>query len=695
MKNLKTPFALAVLLLAVLTLSCGDDDDDNDDNDADDDLNDDTDDDANDDVDDDADDDTTPPDPADAWLGVWYVYGNDDELGPFSGQVEIRRNDKTLSFHRSVKYDDLAFSEYEVYSGWEGTAALTDSGLEALVELRRVDFIKSAGDLSREGQDTEPEIVALSYSMPPYESDSDVSGAYASEPAGLVSGNEVWTWLEQSGDEPIFHMDDAWHPSHTPPPEPLKNLIFALLTDYHALEFYDDYRDKPEFDEAVHYFPRFRTDFAWYRENPGALRVPNKVIDDISMTEAMLRARAYSQTLSEKAELFDQDMPDLFINPSGMISQWKAGTQPPEHQGDYDSSLWTGTYVASQFFRWDVTGEPEALDNALNSLDAMFMLPDIPDDPAMFARTMRLHQEDAAPPHPASYQGGQWYQGVDDLDWLDWQCCGNNDMLEGVSYAYAAALFFLQDQPDYDQIKEKIGERAVSLLNNCDVVYGSDFDRFIFLGLAYLATGDEQYRTQFDAEYSEILELWIRVGNGEFYAYGVSDWSGQHLNTVSMIAQHMIVMMMEDQQRMAAYESGWIWGMRLTNKIRYVLWPIAGYAFGQIGDDLTEVLDEAVWGLRETPYPKEDFDIDFRVDPDWCASPLPSLFWKFDWEDGGRHQGLYAQPYFRQGATSCAWKDNPLKVSQGPNEWRHNGADYLHAYWLGRWGGLISDTQSE
>ena len=687
MKFLKIPFLLALTLALAFFVSCGDDDDDNDVNEPNDDANDDT---VNDDVDDDTDDDddTNPPDPADQWLGVWFVYGNDDKLGPFSGKVEIRRTEKALNFHRSVMYDDLSFGEYEVHSGWEGSAALRDGGLEAVVELQRVDFIKSAGELVRTEEDAQLETVICFYSMAEFDGDSDAAGAYASTPNGLASGNEVWTYLESSVEAPIFILDDKWYASHTPPPEALKNLIFAALGDYHALEFYDEYRDRPEFDEAIHYYPHFRTDFDWYRQNPGALRVPNKIIDEISMTETMLRARAYSKTLGEKATLFDQDMPELFINPSGMIAQWKTGTQPPEHKADYDSSLWTGTYVASQLYRWDLTGSPEALDNALNSLDAMFLLPDMPDDPTMFARTMRLHQEDAAPPHPVQYQHGQWYQGVDDLDWLDWQCCGNNDMLEGISYAYAAALFFLSEHPDYDQIRQKIGERSVSLLENSNVVYGSDFDLFIMLGLAYLATDDEQYRTRFDAEYSEFLQMWIRIGNGEFYVWGVSDWSGQHLNTVSMIAQHLIVMMMDDQSRMAAYESGWIWGMRLAHKIRYVLWPIAGYAFGNIEEGLSDVLAEAVWGLRETPYPKEDFDIDFRINPGWCASPLPSLFWKLDWEYGGRHQGLYAQPYFRQGSSSCFWKDGPMKVSQGESEWRHNGADYLHAYWLGRWGGL-------
>jgi hypothetical protein len=121
---------------------------------------------------------------------------------------------------------------------------------------------------------------------------------------------------------------------------------------------------------------------------------------------------------------------------------------------------------------------------------------------------------------------------------------------------------------------------------------------------------------------------------------------------------------------------------------------VGAYAFADPPADTDDVLAEAIWGLREIPFPKQNFATDQRLDPEWCASPIPSLFWKFDWMTGGRFQGLYGNPLFERDASETYFNGGPFSVAAGASPWfGGGGADFLHAYWLGRYFGVIDETE--
>ncbi|MCZ7587233.1 MAG: hypothetical protein M5R36_29980 [Deltaproteobacteria bacterium] len=245
--------------------SCGDDDDDDkaDPNKPlpDDDTGDDDDSAADDDVDDDTGDDDTSDGVMPHFLGVWDVTGTDDELGAYEGQVEFWVNENgEFRFSRSVRYADQTFDGYDVYSGWDGTAETADNAAEATVTLRRVDYIRAFGDLVRGEDEKTPEVVTGTFAMGEGKTLTLTAG-YTSAPAGLVSASETLTYAGENGDLPIFFMDDTYYPTHEPMPDWLHDLVFLIMTDYHALPFFDDYRDREEFDVGVHYYPHFRTGF--------------------------------------------------------------------------------------------------------------------------------------------------------------------------------------------------------------------------------------------------------------------------------------------------------------------------------------------------------------------------------------------------------------------------------------------------
>ncbi|MCB1155198.1 hypothetical protein KDL45_16185, partial [bacterium] len=249
--------------------------------------------------------------------GVWNVTGTDAQLGDYTGQVEFYHDGQTLKFARSVQYTNQAFKDYDVYTGWDGTAVSGESDTTATVALRTVDYIKQAEGLARDGSRTDDELVTGVFVST---GKNTMSATYTSAPVGDVSATETLTYVGPSGETPIFKMDDTYYASHNEMPSGIRNIIWNQLTEYHQLEYYDGYRDRPEFQAGIHFFPHFRTDFAWYRAHPDALRVPNKTVDGISLTETMLRARSFGPTLAEKAALFDADVQEYDISPVGMIA---------------------------------------------------------------------------------------------------------------------------------------------------------------------------------------------------------------------------------------------------------------------------------------------------------------------------------------------------------------------------------------
>jgi len=97
--------------------------------------------------------------------------------------------------------------------------------------------------------------------------------------------------------------------------------MYALACPDHAkLPAGAPYAGDPAFQAGITYVDVDRTDLAFYREHPNALRVVNKVVDAPSLGETLARADAFNKTLAEKARRFDEETPRLFLEPrSGQL----------------------------------------------------------------------------------------------------------------------------------------------------------------------------------------------------------------------------------------------------------------------------------------------------------------------------------------------------------------------------------------
>ncbi len=682
---------LSIALLATV-VGCGDDDDvesasddDTTDDDAGDDDNVDDDNVDDDSVDDDTIDDDTTLESLQPNT-IFQIEGSDSVNGDYTGTVEIRGADDEPNFIRLIRFNDLSFADprleidYEVHAAWTGQIDLTTGAID--VELQVADFAVEYGGVTRTEEDGDPVIIEGEATS----ARGDFQAQFATV-GGVheLTATETWSEPAPAGAKPTFISDDFFVVSHEEPPGWLKTTVNLILNSYHQLEFFDSYRDRPEFAAMIHYFPHYRTDFDWYRAHPGAIRVVNKWVDQVSMLETMLRARGFAPTLAEKAAAFDADMPELFLNPLGFVSLALVPSDPLQQSESGDALLWNGCYLASQVFRWLVTGEQEAFDNWLRILDAQFLAHDIPQDPTTFARAVRPHVADGSK---------EWIPGVAPYEAYDWLSPGNNDMIQGLYYAYTLSWIYLPDDAAYDEHRAKIADHARLLADYCSVANDGGFNEIKANWLAWMTTGEGAYRTRYQELWNKFTnQIWAGGGDGMFYIYGISDWSGQHLDTIG----HLILQFLAEgtgEPGLTTIANGWQNGMLFNGVSRQVLWPIAAYAFTDPPARYDEVLAEARWSLREFPYPKQSFPLDQRLDPKWCASPLPSLPWKLDWMQGGRFQGLYATPLWERDVSTNNYVAGPFHWNSPATDWTDGGGpDYLHAYWLGRYYGVITPEE--
>jgi hypothetical protein len=118
------------------------------------------------------------------------------------------------------------------------------------------------------------------------------------------------------------------------------------------------------------------------------------------------------------------------------------------------------------------------------------------------------------------------------------------------------------------------------------------------------------------------------------------------------------------------------------------LWNLLQGAFGATKDPAA--IDDALWRLREMPFPKPTHVVDHRVSPEFCMSPHPSLPWKNDWTTTDRTQSLRSYPLFEDAMDLYRFRTE-MKYD-GSSLARPPAPEYLMAYWFGRKFGLIKAT---
>lgn len=634
--------------------------------------------------------------------GIWFLQGTSSSRGPYNGELELRKaSDGTFDVVRIVTYINYFFDGLKVQEVWTGKAVATPDSLTVTYDIRQADFIKKLGTLKRADSDFAAPITIIS--------------RYAVTPNGLAtqysdkkeSSYSEWITTRRTLELKPLWVDQRHKISAKGPKVPLfvQGVIKAFKWDigYEKDPWVKSFRHKPEFKNENPYLIYDPTDFEFYRKNKDVIRVANKIVDEISITESVVKRNAYALTLTEKAKSFDRKTSEYNLNEAGVISYSLVDQQGhlKGHVPDIDAALWTGMYLGSQAMRYKLTKEPEALENVKKSLRGLMALMEITGDPQQFARTLELY-------NPAEPLKEKWRRGTGKYQHLNWREGGNNDMLKGITHGFMwAGLVLPESEVELWKSLKSNSRKLIDL----QVVWDKPQNKAAALGLAAWLTKDEAFKKQYEGYYDKLK---VKVGtlnfDSSFYWNGSADWSGINLSMVGDITDITVADLLgerkiRDKLRERLMDS---WVTYQPARRHLLTYATYGYAYkhGIRGDKFKDessdakfmqTLKQASWGLREIPYPRPhlDVEIDHSVKPDWCISPTPRLFWKAASDPEPPvsyfYQGLYSYPVFElQAFTSkFIWKDSAFQFRDGHRKGLENfGVDYLYAYWMAKYAGV-------
>ena len=177
-------------------------------------------------------------------------------------------------------------------------------------------------------------------------------------------------------------------------------------------------------------------------------------------------------TLEEKADHYDEMAVKYFTRNEGYQV-----CRELKKYGDLDSGwlpnsdndgLFTGLYCASQCFRYKVTGDERAKENARRAVEAMIKLTEITGKPGFTARATRYSHEE----NFGTENREEWHyvEGNPDMEWLGET---SSDEMTGHYFAYGIYFDLVADENEKKKIAEVVKTITDHIIENnfhlCDV----------------------------------------------------------------------------------------------------------------------------------------------------------------------------------------------------------------------------------
>ncbi|HZU98641.1 MAG TPA: hypothetical protein VFF73_18190 [Planctomycetota bacterium] len=618
-----------------------------------------------------------------SFAGTWTVTGTDPRYGAFSGTAVMAVSTQGYSVQRLVTYAQKLPDGRSLVEAWDATATVGAANVVVQATLRQADFLKRVGTMTRgPGTDLPLQVEGIftapgGGAPPGVKPGTTMSGLYAA--SGWQGASETWTFSTQAA--PPFPVTDLHHFAFSTSQPGLVNFFMSLFKSYHTLPDVAPYVSRPEFQAALCYEPVDRTAKDYYRQaGPTVVVIYDKVTDAISILEETQRANAFSYRLFEKAQKFEDDLVQRLTDSHGMIGAVDTSTGARWVSGD--GALHQGVWVASQAWRYKVTGDPQALTNVENGVTTLCIIAEIDPDVTQFARAIQDCPSGTPP------QG--WTMGTGNFAGIAWLPGGNNDMLHGLDYGFMAALSVL---PSGHPLLARIAADATSLLNNVKIAGSGDHAIFQSY-VAWQITGDPAMQSRhqgYMTSSSNILGMaWLSAGDGIFNVLGVTDWSGHHLGECDLLCFALL-----GGANPTAEEQTWKAAAVSCAKAAYGNMANARMGLLDVLAGASSVPGAAAAGkeiLEELPYPKfvGDAECDLRITSEFCMCPFPSDPWKNDWmTNRGREQGIEGRPYFQRGCQDNVWNTAALDFTFGANVGLQPAQDFLNAYWFARYTGQI------
>ncbi len=412
-----------------------------------------------------------------------------------------------------------------------------------------------------------------------------------------------------------------------------------------------------------------------------------------------------AMTLADKAEVIDLGYYTRH-NRFGMFSQCRLGapgdlSQPITHDDDNDGQ-WTNQYLASQCFRYAVTGDETARLYASEAAEAMVKLLTVTGKKGFFSRSI-VPPDECLQKLACSPDCGEWH-AYEEENGEQWCWKGDTSADEYVGHMFGLSLFYdlVADETQKQKVREAFSELHLGMIEHGYTLEDIDGEvtthgqfspefmnllgRFGDAGLnsamilgglraTYHMTGDTRFLEAFyhlaiDEGYTE----WVRRIQEINHIAHINHDSEE----MSYLAMATLIRYETDPCLMAYWQEGldWLWeSQRIERNPEFNML----YAWMRHAEE--NDLDNSVRTMKEMYLHGIKWEVINSHRADYDMDP--------ELDRHGDEQATTVFPYDQDQA--MRWSENPFRLDHpgngGYEEMLH---PWLLPYWLGRYLGLIS-----
>lgn len=361
-----------------------------------------------------------------------------------------------------------------------------------------------------------------------------------------------------------------------------------------------------------------------------------------------------------------------------------------------NDGLWTAMYVAAECFRYKVTGQPDARQNARRGMQAIMRLEAVTGIPGFPARSFIKVGEEVQPRH------GEWHDTPDQM-WR-WKGDTSSDEIAGHYFAYPLYYDLLADEAEKPLLRGAIDRITNHILDNKYQLIDADGQRtrwgwwgpdaiwddpdetglralliLAHLRVALHMTSDRGFRARFQAAYDDLVgnhKYHLLTRNQKIVVPGLVNHSDDEL---AFLAYYPLLRYETDPKLLAVYKQSLERSWQIERPERNPLWNFI-YAVGTGADEfdraeslrtLQEIpMDQITWGVRNSH--RQDVPMNLMSD-------------RFK-----RRQALIVLPYDE--LPIWKWNENPYRLDGGDGGHAEgDGVYFLLPYWMGRYHRLIGE----
>lgn len=361
-----------------------------------------------------------------------------------------------------------------------------------------------------------------------------------------------------------------------------------------------------------------------------------------------------------------------------------------------NDGLWTAMYVAAECFRYKVTGEADARENARVGMQALMRMEEITGIPGFPARSFIKVGVDEQP------GDGEWHDTADKL-WR-WKGDTSSDEIVGHYFIYPIYHDLVADEAEKPKLRGLIDRLTNHILDHNYQLVDVDGKRtrwgfwgpdqiwddpdetglralhiLAHLRVAIHLTTNDQYRAKYQAAYDDLIKnhkYHLLTRNQKIMVPGHINHSDDEL---AFLSYYPLLSYETDPKLREVYRESLERSWLIERPERNPLWNFI-YAVGCAAKEFDKA--ESIRTLQEIPMDQIDWTVKNSHRRDVPLDPLSDRF--------KRRQALIVLPYDE--LPMSKWNGNPYNLDGG-NSGRSedDGAYFLLPYWMGRYHKLIGE----